>query len=267
MTLFPTSIGLPWAGSGLVHTLAIGVGMTVAGVLFVVETRRRKVHDQRVWFLVGMCLFGGTLGARLGTWVRHLDLSRNDPLMQQWLYGNRSIIGGLTGAWLAVILGKRLVSYRVSTGNLFAAPIAAGMAVGRVGCLLTEPPGTPTGGRWGIVLTHRPSLTSRRGCRRGFASLSGLRDRLSPGGVGVVVALAPSLHRLCVARSGQPRKPTFCVLPHRICDLSLPGGVCPRQRDRLDGPNSAPTGASDQHSFVTVAQLAFATRHAEQEGT
>jgi prolipoprotein diacylglyceryltransferase len=27
------------------------------------------------------------------------------------------------------------------------------MTIGRIGCLLTELPGTPTGGRWGMVLT------------------------------------------------------------------------------------------------------------------
>jgi phosphatidylglycerol---prolipoprotein diacylglyceryl transferase len=52
-----------------------------------------------------------------------------------------------------VHLGKRIVGYRPSTGDLFAPAVALGMAIGRVGCLLTELPGTRTGGHWGMVLT------------------------------------------------------------------------------------------------------------------
>jgi prolipoprotein diacylglyceryltransferase len=47
------------------------------------------------------------------------------------------------GAWLGVHVAKRLVGYRHRTGDLFAPAVALGMAVGRVGCLLTERPGTP----------------------------------------------------------------------------------------------------------------------------
>ncbi len=49
-------------------------------------------------------------------------------------------------------VAKRLVGYRVRTGDLFAPAVALGMAVGRVGCLLTELPGTPTGTSYGIRL-------------------------------------------------------------------------------------------------------------------
>ena len=56
------------------------------------------------------------------------------------------------GAWLGVHVVKRLTGYSARTGDLFAPAVALGMAVGRIGCLLTEQPGTPTGGGWGITL-------------------------------------------------------------------------------------------------------------------
>jgi phosphatidylglycerol---prolipoprotein diacylglyceryl transferase len=52
-----------------------------------------------------------------------------------------------------VLIAKRLSGYRTSTGDLFAPAVAIGMAIGRIGCLLTELPGTPTGTRWGVTLT------------------------------------------------------------------------------------------------------------------
>ena len=129
------------------------LGLIVAGLKFVAETRRRGRADPRLWYLVAGALAGGAVFERLGTWARHLAPAANAGPAQQWLYGSRSILSGLVGAYAGVLVAKRLCRYRPHTGDLFAPAIAAGMAVGRVGCLLTELPGTPTGGRWGITLS------------------------------------------------------------------------------------------------------------------
>jgi prolipoprotein diacylglyceryltransferase len=97
-------------------------------------------------------LVGGAVFMRLGTWLQHVDLRQNASFAEQWLYGNRSILGGLVGAWLGVHVAKRATGYRARTGDLFAPAVALGMAIGRIGCLLTEQPGTPTGHAWGITL-------------------------------------------------------------------------------------------------------------------
>ena len=105
---------------------------------------------------------------RLGTWLQHVDLRQNATLAEQWAYGNRSILGGLVGAWLGVHVAKRLVGYRSRTGDLFAPAVALGMAVGRIGCLLTELPGRPTGTAFGHHPGRRRPPTGwarRRACR------------------------------------------------------------------------------------------------------
>jgi len=128
------------------------LGLLVAALMFVAETRRRGRGDPRLRYLVAGALAGGAVFERLGTWLRHVSPAANAGPAQQWLYGSRSILSGLVGAYAGVLVAKRLCRYRRHTGDLFAPAIAAGMAVGRVGCLLTELPGTPTGGRWGITL-------------------------------------------------------------------------------------------------------------------
>lgn len=135
-----------------VHGLFVVLGILCAAVVFVLEARRRGATDERVLYVVTGALIGGALLMRLGTWVQHLRVSDNSSLVEHWLYGNRSILGGLLGAWLGVHVTKRLVGYRARTGDLFAPAVALGMAVGRVGCLLTEAPGTPTGVGWGVTL-------------------------------------------------------------------------------------------------------------------
>ena len=134
------------------HDVFVALGLAVAGLVFAAEVRRRGRRDERLWYLVAGVLVGGALFGRLGTWLQHLDLRRNASPLEHWLYGNRSILSGLLGAYLGALLAKRLVGYAARTGDLFAPAVALGMAVGRVGCLLSELPGTPTGLPWGVTL-------------------------------------------------------------------------------------------------------------------
>ncbi len=138
------------------HGFFVMLGVLAAGLVFVHEARRRGQTDERILYVVMGALVGGAVFMRLGTWLQHVHLRENASFSEQWLYGNRSILGGLVGAWLGVHLAKRLTGYRTRTGDLFAPAVALGMAVGRIGCLLTEQPGTPTGslfgGGWGITL-------------------------------------------------------------------------------------------------------------------
>ena len=142
----------PSLGPVPTHALFVGLGVLAAIGVFVVEARRRGQTDDKVVHVVLGALVGGAVFMRLGTWLQHVDLRQNASLAEQWLYGNRSILGGLVGAWLGVHVAKRLVGYRARTGDLFAPAVAIGMTVGRVGCLLTELPGTPTGTSYGIRL-------------------------------------------------------------------------------------------------------------------
>ncbi|GAA5162666.1 diacylglyceryl transferase [Ornithinimicrobium tianjinense] len=116
------------------------------------QVRHHQLRDERLLYVVTGALVGGALFMRLGTWLQHVDLRDNASLAEQWVYGNRSILGGLVGAWLGVHIAKRLTGYRPRTGHLFAPAVAAAMAVGRIGCALTELPGTPSSLGVGPVL-------------------------------------------------------------------------------------------------------------------
>jgi prolipoprotein diacylglyceryltransferase len=141
----------------LSHDVFVALGIGVAAAVLLWEIRRRRAQDDRLWYVLAGALVGGALLARLGTWAQHLDLRDNASPAAQWAYGNRSILSGLVGAYLGALLGKRISGYPHRTGNLFAPAVAAGMAVGRVGCLLAEPPGTPTTLPWGVTLSPGPA--------------------------------------------------------------------------------------------------------------
>lgn len=165
--MLPTVLGVD------THMLLVGLGALVATGVFAWEARRRGATDERIAWIVLGALTGGAIFMRLGTWAQHLDLRQNASLVEQWAYGNRSVLGGLVGAWLGVHVAKRLTGYRARTGDLFAPAVAAGMAVGRLGCYLTELPGTPTDLPWAVHLgplaAARFGVTPSTGLHPSFA--------------------------------------------------------------------------------------------------
>lgn len=160
--MFPTLQDLaPWLPPLGTHEVFVALGLCAAGVVFLVEKRRRGVTDPRIAYLVLGALAGAAIMSRLGTWAQHLDPTENLSLIDQLAYGNASMLSALVGAWLGVHVAKRLSRYPDRSGDLFAPAVALAMGIGRVGCLLTELPGTPTGMPWGIVLS--PEAAARVG--------------------------------------------------------------------------------------------------------
>ncbi len=79
--------------------------------------------------------------------------SANLSLEGMWQWGH-SIAGALAGAIVAVEIYKRWHGIRGSTGMGLAAPLAVGIAVGRLGCFFAGLPdntyGIPTSLPWGV---------------------------------------------------------------------------------------------------------------------
>ena len=151
--LFPVRLG-PW---GLHPHVVFDLAAYFVGFrLYLVERRRRGdfLDDPRRWWVVAAAAVGAALGARLlylfecpAETLAHLG----DPV---FLFGGKTIVGGLAGGWLAVEGTKRLLDVRERTGDLFAVPLAVAIAVGRIGCFLSglddHTYGLATSLPWGI---------------------------------------------------------------------------------------------------------------------
>lgn len=196
------------------HDFFVALGILVAATVIFWEARSRGQLTYGTLVAVTGALVGGAIGMRLSGLLPHLDAGSNPTLVQAWEYGARSVLGGLTGAYLGVLLAKRIVGHRVRTGDLFAPAVALGMAVGRIGCFLTEAPGRPTSLPWGI---HAPVTTPEcLGCETGvtmhpsflyeigfhllaFAALYWLKSRITaPGELFVLYAAAYGAFRFLV---------------------------------------------------------------------
>jgi phosphatidylglycerol:prolipoprotein diacylglycerol transferase len=99
------------------------VAAYLVGVMaFAVMARRRGIATNGIAVLASAGLLGGAFGAQV----------------LQSLFGGvpgKSLLGGVAAGCLAVVYAKARLGIRRPTGDLFAVAIAAGEAVGRIGCL------------------------------------------------------------------------------------------------------------------------------------
>lgn len=110
------------------------------------------------WVMVASATAGAALGAKLMAWLEDPATTwqlLHDPVANAGLLlGGKSIVGALAGGLVVVELVKLATGVRQSTGDLYAIPLAVGIAVGRVGCFLTgladNTCGTATTLPWGV---------------------------------------------------------------------------------------------------------------------
>ena len=97
---------------------------------------------------------GAAIGSRLLFWLEDPPLTWRNLQNPAYLAGGKTIVGALAFGLLTVELTKRYIGLRQSTGDLYAIPLALGIAIGRIGCFLTglsdNTYGTPTTLPWAV---------------------------------------------------------------------------------------------------------------------
>jgi phosphatidylglycerol:prolipoprotein diacylglycerol transferase len=105
-------------------------------------------------------IVAAAVGAAIGSKLLHLF---EDPVqtLRHWndlgyLLSGKTVVGALLGGTIAVEYAKRRTGMRQRTGDLFAVPLAVGIAIGRIGCFLAgaqdDTFGTPTSAPWAVDL-------------------------------------------------------------------------------------------------------------------
>ena len=138
------------------HDFFTLLGLAAGFALYYRALRRDRILGPQIALISVAAILGGALGARLITSWEILDdvNAAQLPLTYVLTHGPKSILGGLAGGYLAIVLTKRALGYRLSTGDYYAAAIPLALALGRVGCFLSELPlGTPTSLPWGMSVS------------------------------------------------------------------------------------------------------------------
>ena len=180
------------ATAAWVHTGFAYAGMSLGAAMWRAGLKRRASGGALALGNFGV-LVGLLLGAALGNKLVFL-IERPDVAAALWQAGaltwpGQSIVGGLLGGLIGVELAKQLTGQTRSTGDAMVLPIAVGLAIGRVGCVLAglhdDTYGLPTAAPWGVdfgdgISRHPTQLYE----------------------IAVVLALGVTLHRTRLATPG-----------------------------------------------------------------
>jgi phosphatidylglycerol:prolipoprotein diacylglycerol transferase len=131
-----------------IYPAIMGVAVTT-GVVVSRRTQRPLGLSAGQRFAIGLAAFcGGMLGAKLPfvllDWEGFLSGTA-------WFESGKTLVLGLVGGYFGVVAIKWALGIEVKTGDSFAAPVAAAIAVGRLACFVGGCCfGTPTQLPWGV---------------------------------------------------------------------------------------------------------------------
>jgi prolipoprotein diacylglyceryltransferase len=112
------------------------------------------VSDYVRWWVVAAAAIGAAIGCKVLYWFEDPTATLKNWSDPRYLLAGKTIVGGLLGGLIGVEWIKSRLGVTRSTGDLFAIPLALGIAVGRIGCFLTglsdHTYGLPTSLPWGV---------------------------------------------------------------------------------------------------------------------
>lgn len=156
-----TSAMIPIGSHPALHPVFEALGYVVGYLVF----RRERVRygdfmpEGQRWTVLAAAAIGALVGCRvLGLaeqWPVVVEAWRSGAFLKLLFSpGGKTVVGGLLGGWLGVEITKKFSGIHRRTGDLFVLPLCVGIAIGRVGCLISgladDTYGKPTGLPWAV---------------------------------------------------------------------------------------------------------------------
>jgi phosphatidylglycerol---prolipoprotein diacylglyceryl transferase len=137
--------------------LMLGLAFVVAGVLATIQLREAGRPADWGYEMTAAALVGGLVGARLWWVAEHPGAAAEDPVGA--LTGGAGLVfhgGALGGALVVGAWAKRRGVLNGRTADIAAVPLAAGYAIGRIGCQLAGDGdyGRAWDGPWAMAYPH-----------------------------------------------------------------------------------------------------------------
>lgn len=94
------------------------------------------ITDEKRFIIIVGAALGALIGSRLLGSLENFQ-SFLHPISFIYYYSNKTVVGGIIGGILGVEIVKKFLKQKTATGDLFTFPLIFGIAIGRIGCLLT----------------------------------------------------------------------------------------------------------------------------------
>lgn len=117
----------------VLETLAYFIGFR----LYLYTRRTERLPAAKALWIVAAAILGAAAGSKLLFWLENPAETLAHWNDYVYLMGGKTIVGGLLGGLIAVEWTKKRIGISSSTGDDMALPLVVGMAIGRIGCLMT----------------------------------------------------------------------------------------------------------------------------------
>ena len=150
-------LGISRESGVTLHFVFEALAYATAAALYLVERKRHGdvVADENRLTLLAAAAVGAAVGSRVLYWLCEPLSTLRRATDVAYLAGGKTIVGALLGGLLAVEVVKRAKGITTPTGDLYVLPLAAGIAVGRIGCFLAGPAdqtaGIPSSLPWAVA--------------------------------------------------------------------------------------------------------------------
>ena len=130
------------------YSLFMVLATVAAGFLYRRGSRESELTAaQKLGIAIG-AFIGATFAAKLPFLITS---DPNAGVLASWLGDGKTVLWGLAGGYLGVEVAKWSLYVRERTGDRFVVPVAAAIAIGRLGCLSYGCCyGVPTDQSWGV---------------------------------------------------------------------------------------------------------------------
>ncbi len=146
------------------YSFFVLLGLLVGLFVFYLYAREKNQVNEKSFYIVFSGVIGGILGSKIPIWIMNFQaIVKKFPDISVLLSG-RTVVGGIIGGTISVLLVKRKLGIKKRIGNSIAPAVTAGITVGRIGCYLRGCCyGKPTHTNFGVdfgdsVLRHPTQL-------------------------------------------------------------------------------------------------------------
>ena len=133
------------------YPVLVFLALVMAVIIYLIQLKIDKIHSSNALYIAIFAIVGGVIGSKIPIIIMYWKQLNIDASSINILLSGRTIVGGLIGGAAGTFFAKKVFKIRERLGNQIAIPVAVGMAVGRIGCLLRGCCyGKPTELPWGI---------------------------------------------------------------------------------------------------------------------